>query len=394
MDLSPVIKTLIENCFLVTATSISSLDEALNSLNYSKLRDLCKKFRVVATTQDKLGCIDALRLASRKQRTLGPQTTLDRMLCAAIQCMGSCIRLQPHVRALFMRVEIIFFMKTSMREYSLATVVLAENKSWTYPSYVVAHQSHALFQSRRQLIDYAEALEQERCIEQEAISKSSQTIGSVLQGVYERWCELVLTEQCEDPSPILSDVLPLTPLKQIIEDVPPAKYGRCEHDCSLQAIDITPKLKYTDDEIKTATLQSPIQIFNTKSMSPESPITLLGEDVPQLRVDDDNSNNSENNLQSEEAAQYSLTQNIRPYHGPRSELLCSIQLQQKDENVPPLSDLIVIEDTHTSIHSGFSFSLRYTAVWVYTRLVSLYVEWLERTHNYSTAGTFQALFFK
>jgi fanconi-associated nuclease 1 len=83
-----------------------------------------------------------------------------------MKSLGACIRLSPSYISLFSRLHLLFYRSTSYGTGpTLTSALLARFRLRTYPSYQVK-RSFAIFDSRKQLLEYEEALKLERKMEE------------------------------------------------------------------------------------------------------------------------------------------------------------------------------------------------------------------------------------
>ncbi|EGD80506.1 hypothetical protein PTSG_01097 [Salpingoeca rosetta] len=194
-DLNPVVSDLVECGLAHTPAAVTSLSDALHALSPPSLRTLQRQFRVRSSSTTREDLVRALTVAAQQQRTLLSKDSSTRMRKAAVALMGNCVRLNADVRALFTRLEVLFFMKTGLRENTLATVYLAEKGALTYPSYRVRASATPVFSSRRQLLEYTRALVTEQRLEDAIMSGRMDDVEADLKHAYAIWRQLVQNAQ-------------------------------------------------------------------------------------------------------------------------------------------------------------------------------------------------------
>ena len=215
--------------FASVPASIAHPRDALDSLGPRQLRSLTRQFRVKTDATDKAGLVEALLASAQRQRTLFDSDSSARLRNAAVRTMGRCVRLHSATRALFSRMEVLFFMKTSLRENTLATVLLKDRGDVTYPTYALHTGTraarapmkqttatatttaidcqrecprgpacatcpardvavlHPVFRSRTQLVEYTRALAHEQRLEDAVMGGRAQSVAAELSQAYATW---------------------------------------------------------------------------------------------------------------------------------------------------------------------------------------------------------------
>lgn len=133
-----------------------------------------------------------------------------------LQHLGRCIKLESGPIRLFARLHLLYYRSISFSEKTLTQAVLARFKIRNYPSYTVK-RSFSIFEDRKALVDYEDALILERRIEEltgeapdstnagrfrkstkEQREKDMREALAIFEDVYPRWKEMVAVAKLKD----------------------------------------------------------------------------------------------------------------------------------------------------------------------------------------------------
>lgn len=161
-DIRPLLRQLCQHGLLIDAAHLTSVDAVLPVLSRPELQAVAKRLGLPprALSGDKAALRLALLAHASSQQTLSGRTSEHRVLRVCCKSLGECWRLSPAPRRIFKMAEVVFFKKTAWGDRSMSTVLLDEKFAVRYPRATI-RATQPCFASRRDLHDYAEALEKE-----------------------------------------------------------------------------------------------------------------------------------------------------------------------------------------------------------------------------------------
>eukprot|EP00049_Salpingoeca_infusionum_P016505 m.338589 g.338589 ORF g.338589 m.338589 type:complete len:1178 (-) comp16086_c0_seq11:173-3706(-) len=231
--LRDAVHCLLDSGFCATAKNqLQSVDAALACLTTAQSRIVCERLHIKVASYTKAWMHQAIMRHGCQQATVYSASSTSRVLSIAKSILSSHFALDASIRALYQRIETLFFMKREWVDNSLSTMFLKRSGKVIYPPVTVDTSPIALFESRQQLILYHQALLTEYSIT-EARDKGDRTAALKLcKATLHNWRTpdplpawvrtLPQSKHCQPQIPQLQTSTGVSPLISSHEKAPPS----------------------------------------------------------------------------------------------------------------------------------------------------------------------------